>query len=669
MRSIALTLVAAAEFAAIASAAPVGEVVGPAVHRNVVIFVADGLRAGSVNAQDAPAMQLLRRRGVYFANSHAVFPTLTMPNAASIATGHYPGDTGVYANTLYTAFRVFSSGNFAKFPTTSTPFLESDSVLGDVEDHFGGSLLGEDSLLAIARAHGYSTAAIGKLGPAAVQDVTQLAPRDRRFSAPQTLIIDDSSGSADGVPLDPELSAALRDAGLPTAPPLRVQPSGDRTIAGVRSANTDQQHYFAEATTRAVLPLLKRRGKPFVLVFWSRDPDGTQHNQGDSLNHLSPGINGPTSLAAVRNADSNLGQILAFVAADADLAATTDVFVTSDHGFATISKHDVDAQRHGTASAAASATYADVVHGFLPPGFLAIELAEFLGEPLFDPDSVVNDAQGKPICQQVTFRAAQLSSLQRQHPALGNGWIGGTGRPRDATDARVIVAANGGSDLIYVPDGDADRMRKVVAFLATRDYIGAIFVDDRAGRVPGALPLSAIGLVGRSMLPRPAIVVSFKTFLLSSSRAVPSGDALQDAAQIADTPLQQGQGMHGSLGRDNTFNFMAAAGPDFKRSYRDVAPAGNADIAPTLARVLRLPLAAHGELAGRVLEEALEGGPIAKTFERCVARSGAAPDGRRTILNYQRVAAHLYLDQAVFGRSAGRPNSGCHAESSRMPLR
>ncbi len=29
--------------------------------------------------------------------------------------------------------------------------------------------------------------------------------------------------------------------------------------------------------------MFKARNKPFVLVFWSRDPDGTQHNQGDSL--------------------------------------------------------------------------------------------------------------------------------------------------------------------------------------------------------------------------------------------------------------------------------------------------------------------------------------------------------------------------------------------------
>ena len=55
--------------------------------------------------------------------------------------------------------------------------------------------------------------------------------------------------------------------------------------------------------------MFKERDKPFVLVFWSRDPDGTQHNQGDSLNALVPGINGPTSLAAIRNADDDLARI------------------------------------------------------------------------------------------------------------------------------------------------------------------------------------------------------------------------------------------------------------------------------------------------------------------------------------------------------------------------
>ena len=60
--------------------------------------------------------------------------------------------------------------------------------------------------------------------------------------------------------------------------------------------------------------MFKEREKPFVLVFWSRDPDGTQHFQGDSLNSLVPGINGPTSLAAIRNADDDLARIRAALA-------------------------------------------------------------------------------------------------------------------------------------------------------------------------------------------------------------------------------------------------------------------------------------------------------------------------------------------------------------------
>ena len=33
-----------------------------------------------------------------------------------------------------------------------------------------------------------------------------------------------------------------------------------------------------KATTRIVLPHFKEAGKPFALLFWSRDPDMSQHN-------------------------------------------------------------------------------------------------------------------------------------------------------------------------------------------------------------------------------------------------------------------------------------------------------------------------------------------------------------------------------------------------------
>jgi hypothetical protein len=636
---------------AMATTALCGSAALMAAPRNIVIFVADGLRPGSVSPEDAPTLYALREQGVSFHNSHSLFPTFTTPNAAAIASGHYLGDTGDFANALYTGYRMFDSGNFAHRPESSIPFIENDAVLGDLDDHFEGNYLGEDTLLALARSHGYSTAAIGKLGPVAIQDITQLAPKAGRFSVPQTIIIDDATG-AEAPPLQAELLAALTSAGLPGATPARQQSPGDSSTAGTHDSNFLQQRYFIEATTRAVLPLFKQRGRPFVLLYWSRDPDGTQHNQGDSLNALLPGINGPTSRAGVRDADDNLRQILDYIRADAVLERSTDVIVTSDHGFATISKHDIDAGHHATASRSASVRYNDVPAGFLPPGFLAIDLAQSLSEPLYDPDSPVTDADGKPGYQRV---------LSGRHPLQGHGLIGGGGRALDHTDAQLVVAANGGSDLIYLPHGDAQQARRVLSLLSRLDYVGALFADDRFGALPGALPLSSIALQGSSKLPRPAIVVSFKTFTLEPGAAA-SADPMQNAVQIADTVLQQGQGMHGSFGRDNTYNFMAAIGPDFKARYRDPLPASNADITPTLLQLLGWAWRPHGVLTGRVLDEALRGkvAPAGAASQGCLAVSAPVADGRRTALEYQRYRGRLYLDQAALRVVLQQERTGCH---------
>ena len=45
--------------------------------RNVIIFIADGLRHDSVNPQDTPALWAVRTQGVHFLDSHALFPTIS----------------------------------------------------------------------------------------------------------------------------------------------------------------------------------------------------------------------------------------------------------------------------------------------------------------------------------------------------------------------------------------------------------------------------------------------------------------------------------------------------------------------------------------------------------------------------------------------------------------
>jgi arylsulfatase A-like enzyme len=623
--------------------------------RNVIIFIADGLRHDSVNPTDAPTLSSLRDHGVHFANSHSLFPTLTTPNASAIATGHYLGDTGDFSNTEYVGYPTFNRGAFGKVAGTPTPFLENDTILADLDDHTpNGNFLNEESLLALARRHGYNTAAIGKLGPVAIQDVGQLEPTEHHFPVPQTVILDDSTGTDAGVPLSPEVAAALTTEGLGTKPTPRDQPTGTAFTPGTLAANVGQQKWFADAATKAVLPALGRSGRPFVLVFWSRDPDGTQHNHGDSLNQLRPGINGPTSKAAIANADANLKQLLDYVDSDPVLRGSTDVFVTSDHGFATISRHEVDVAGHGSKSHSATFTYVDATGrpempaGWLPPGFLAIDLAHALGLRLFDPDAQIS--LGGAQYYEPVDPSKPPSQASRQRPSTGNGLLGGTGAVKDPIDAKVIVTAGGGTDLIYVADHDRTTARKIVDFLARQDYTGTLFVDPSFGNIGGALPLTAVELVGSARMPRPSIVVSFKRFLLEPGN-------LLSAIQVSDTTLQQGQGMHGGFGRDNTFNNMAAIGPDFKQGFTDTVPVSNADIAPTLARIMGLELPSIGKLRGRVLEEALKGGPDSASVRHRSCVSARARSGRATVLFYQEIQGRRYFDKACLADPKGARRS------------
>jgi arylsulfatase A-like enzyme len=381
-------------------------------------------------------------------------------------------------------------------------------------------------------------------------------------------------------------------------------------------ANVTQQAYFADVLTKVVLPKFKNDGKPFVVVFWSRDPDGTQHNQGDSFLKLNPGINGPTSRAAIRNADANLAAIRATLDT-LGLASTTNIIVSADHGFSTISKQS-------TTSPAAKAIYADVPASHLPPGFLAIDLATALNLPLWDP--------GKD--------NARVG--EGQHPHDASGYIGD-----NPAAPQLIVAANGGSDFVYVPSGDRALVQKAIDTLLAQDYVSGLFVDDALGSFAGTLPLSAINLSGSSLGLRPSIIVNFK------STATGCANPAMCAVEIADTGLQQGQGMHGSFSRADTENFMAAFGPDFKEGFINQAPASNADIGKTIVAILGLLPESHGKLVGRPLAEAFRDGTVPQ-FERKTLASEPSSTGLRTILNYQTVGDAKYFDAAGFeGRTVG----------------
>jgi len=340
-------------------------------------------------------------------------------------------------------------------------------------------------------------------------------------------------------------------------------------------------------------------------------------------------------MSAIRNADTALASIEQALKA-LGLYDATNIIVAADHGFSTISKASSTSPSRQPATPYSNK---EVAPGELPPGFLAIDLVTALRAKspslkLFDPDD------GN---KELDWRAGN-------HPSRGNAILA-----TDPSKPQVVVAANGGSDLVYIHADIAKRQARklagnIVAALLEQDYVSGIFVDQaRLGEFPGTLSTELIGIGGgRAATPHPAIVVNFASAKIDGC----DRPLTLCAAVIADTGLQQGQGMHGSFSRADTWNFMAARGPDFRSHYSDPLPSSNADIGMTIAKLLDLKIDPRGPLAGRVLTEALSATPPGDPLPAVTARTTQSkPDPKhhlKTVLKSQTLGTRTYLDAGGF---------------------
>jgi hypothetical protein len=156
----------------------------------------------------------------------------------------------------------------------------------------------------------------------------------------------------------------------------------------------------------------------------------------------------------------------------------------------------------------------------------------------------------------------------------------------------LVLAPNGGSEYLYQPEHDAAVVARAVRYLQAQEPIGAIFVDQRYGRLPGTLPMATVRLTGRDS---PDIVVSYDF----------DADALVQGFRGTEyDSMSSERGMHGSFSPIDVHNMLLATGPDFRSGFRDDLPSGNVDLAPTLALILGLSLP---QADGRPLREALTG--------------------------------------------------------------
>jgi arylsulfatase A-like enzyme len=570
-----------------------------ATQSRVILFVWDGLRPDGVTPEDTPNLAALASAGVTFADHHATYPTFTMMNAASLATGCFPGKNGFYGNTCYEpgATGKDAAGNPVDF--RQPQFTEDYAILRDLDQYHDRKLLLVDTLVETAGRAGLATAVIGKSGPVFLQDRHTCGV----VFDEKTLFTLDLARKllAEKVPLpattpfayDPGAIELPPDNGDPTAgAPRRMLPdkaTPDPTDASGSPSNADNQYLVRVSLDH----LLFGPSPPRLTLIWLRTPDSTEHAYGPGTANYRDGL---------RAQDALLGQIVTRLAA-LDLLATTDLLVVSDHGHSTVCGDP----RLFPLLPIGDPTTRYSVSGDVRLADLLAREADTKGDKKFE----AFDGGAEIFCPVLSGIKADGSPV---YPTLyddAKGTVTGQPHkkyttppyrlPQQLPPHALVIAANGGSDYIYVPDHDPQTVRDAVRFLQSREEIGAIFVSDRYGAVAGTLPMSTVNVenaAGRN----PDIILSYEY----DADAVVSG-----ANGIEYESMANNRGMHGSFSPVDVHNTLIAYGPHWKRGFADPLPTGNVDVAPTIAHILGLTLP---DAQGRVLDEALTGGAEPKDF-------------------------------------------------------
>jgi len=590
----------------------------------VIVCVWDGLRPDSISQQVTPNLARLRdHESVNFTDHHSVYPTFTMMNAAALATGAYPAHHGFYGNTEYQPGPAGQSADGKAIDFSQPVFTEDHGVLQALDRFYRArgsrGLFAVGTLFEAAHAAGLRTAAIGKIGPAFLQDVR---PDDTL-----SVILDENIalpyGFAQGLQAAnfalPENTArypyaagqALRLAannGKPTAALTERQirladgaTPDPRASAG--SAHNAANGYLMGAFVEYVLP----KFAPDLSIIWLRNPDSTEHQFG-------PGS--PNYQDALRDQDELLGK-LQMKLSELGLAATTDLLVVSDHGHSTVAGDPAlfpprgllgDADGHGKVGALDARGYpvsgeirsADVLtragfkHVYDGGGCLLDPVLSGIRSDasLVYPTRIDRSGSCSTTPARTPTGKKQTPTVQYSMPAFRV--------PEPTPKDAVVIAANGGSEYYYVLDHDPKMLAALVGALQARRAYGAIFVQSAYGAIPGTLPMSAINAEGTQRWPAmPDMIVSFDwddAAITGPNQAVPGTEYAS---------AQHYRGMHGSFSPRDVHNVLIAHGPHFKSGFDDASPSGNVDVAPTVAAVLGLPFVAPD---GRVLREALLGG-------------------------------------------------------------
>ncbi len=249
----------------------------------IVIAAFDGLQPSQVTGKRMPVVSALAASGVRFLHNHAVFPTVTRANSATLVTGVVPGKHGLIANKSI-------------FPEYSKTEVVDALVpkLADINRLTGGGLLFTPTLGELISNHDLKWVSVvgGTSGNAFVQHP--------------------NAGDFGGVVIHPEFTnpAFHNDEILSR---FGEWPAKEAPAAGL-----------VERTAEVVIDYAIDGLDADVLLVWFPEPDTSQH---------AFGIDSPEAQEMYSLADSQLGRILDAIDVR---GGNPDVIVVSDHGYSTI---------------------------------------------------------------------------------------------------------------------------------------------------------------------------------------------------------------------------------------------------------------------------------------------------------------------------------------------
>jgi predicted AlkP superfamily pyrophosphatase or phosphodiesterase len=604
-----------------------------------IIMVWDGLRPDSVNATVTPNLFELKQAGANFSDNHSTYPTFTMMNGSSFATGSFPKTSGFYGNTFWTppqgssnTIPVGNGASGASQDYVDPVFTEDYQVLSTLDSYYSDQLLLVKSLFATAQTAGLVTATIGKSGAAYIQDLGRGGFFvDENTVMPRSLVAELQSNGfalpantvhgysgADAVTLAANNGSPTARAGYVTFNTTAYDPDGVIAIASRDATDATQgapedaaNKYMMSVFTQYILPVKK----PMLSLIWFRTPDNVEHGYG-------PGTS--NAIAGLRSQDARLGELIAGLRANG-LDSTTNIIVVSDHGHSSVSGplalyplraitpsaslpngSPVNGSTSGTDAAAIGALSAT---GYSFSGDVrSADLLTYRGFSAYDGSGCATDsmyglsATGVPtVPVKVDTSGALCGTAGAKYQAISASLGSPVARftvpaPGSLPVNGIVVAANGGSDYFYVPGHDLNTVKSLVAFLQRREEYGAIFVDSRYGTIPGTLTMAQVYLenAARQDNGQPDVVVSFNWDFTASIQGMPG---------IEFESFGAGQrGMHGSFGISDVHNTLIANGPSFQPATTITTPSGNVDVAPTVAYLLGLSLPAAD---GRILNEGL----------------------------------------------------------------